>query len=143
MAFRPMIRRGTCAAVLAVGLVVPASAQTVDSLPPAPATPTGWSAPALHISLSASFASLQTLDVVTTLRSVHSGAAVEANPLVAGLARHPAALVGLKAGLTAATIVSMRGFAKAHPKAAALTLIGLNVGSAFVVGSNFRVSSAR
>jgi hypothetical protein len=99
----------------------------------------GWSSPALHTTLAASFAGLQALDVATTLRGIGQGRASEANPLMGGLVRHPAALVGVKAGLTAATILSMRGFSKAHPKAAVFTMLALNAGSALVVRSNLRL----
>jgi hypothetical protein len=105
--------------------------------------PDRWSAPALHTSLAVSFAALQTLDAATTLRGIRLGRASEANPLMGGLAQHPAALVGLKAGLTAATILSMRGFSKTHPKAAVFTMLALNAGSAFVVRSNFRLVMSR
>jgi hypothetical protein len=102
---------------------------------------TGWSAPALHVSLASGFVALQALDIATTLHGVHSGTAVEANPLVGPLADHPAALIGVKGGLTAATLLSMRALGRQHPRAAVLTMIGLNVGSAFVVRSNVRASS--
>lgn len=144
MAFGSMTRRaltGTLGLLAVLVVATPARAQMTIGEEPARLTPTVWSAPALHISLSTSFAALQALDVATTLRAVHSGAGVEANPLVGGMADHPAALIGLKAGLTAATIASVRGLSKAHPKAAVLTMIGLNVGSAFVVRSNFGVAA--
>jgi hypothetical protein len=145
MAFGSLMRRtlvGTLStiAILAVSST-PARAQAPIADEPVRLTPTAWSAPALHISLSTSFAALQALDVATTLRAVHTGTGVEANPLVGGLANHPAALIGLKAGLTAATIASVRGLSRTHPKAAVLTMIGLNVGSAFVVRSNLGVAA--
>jgi hypothetical protein len=144
MAFGSMTRRTLVVALFATSIVAaaaPARAQVSVIDEPQRLAPTAWSAPALHISLSTSFAALQALDVATTLRAVHSGSGVEANPLVGGLANHPAALIGLKAGLTAATIASVRGLSKTHPKAAVLTMIGLNVGSAFVVRSNFGVAA--
>src|SRR4051812_46849359 len=144
MAFGPMTRGAVIAIVSALcvtAAAAPARAQSPVLEEPAPVTPSAWSAPPLHVSLSTSFAALQALDVATTLRAVHSGAGVEANPLVGGLANHPAALIGLKAGLTAATIASVRSLSRTHPKAAVLTMIGLNVGSAFVVRSNLGVAA--
>src|SRR5262249_34160199 len=85
--------------MLVGGFAVPAGAQILDDRTPAvddhwpavttvAAPQTGWSAPALHVSLAAGFASLQALDTITTLHSVHGGTAVEANPLMGGLAQH-------------------------------------------------------
>jgi Domain of unknown function (DUF5658) len=106
---------------------------------PAPATRP------LRIALSTvttSFVALQALDTATTLRGLGSGA-VEANPLVGGLAKHPAAFVAVKGGLTAATVLSVKGMARKHPKAAMLTMLALNAGSAFVVRSNISITMSR
>lgn len=141
MACRSLIRRATLVVVMVGALAPAARAQALD--PIYPPKPTGWAAPALHTTLSTSFAILQTLDVATTLRGVSNGRAREANPLMGGLAQRPAALVGVKAGLTAATIFSMHSLSKTHPKAAVLTMLALNAGSAFVVRSNFRLAVSR
>ncbi len=159
------LSRALAAGLLVCGLAAPARAQVADApvqaeeSAAAAAVPvdstigsgsaalkmpsTGWSAPALQLSLTTAFASLQALDTATTLHSVRGGTGTEANPIMGGLAQHAAAFIGIKAGLTAATIMSMRGLSKNHPKAAALTLIVLNAGSAFVVGSNFRIAVQR
>jgi hypothetical protein len=122
--------------VLAIG--ANARAQTVD----APERQTKWSAPALRVSLASAFVGLQALDVTTTLHGVNGGA-VEANPLMGGLAKHPAAFVAVKSGLTAATVISMHGLSKKHPKAAVLAMVALNAGSVLVVRSNFRIAISR
>jgi hypothetical protein len=49
----------------------------------------------------------------------------------------------VKAGLTAATILSMRSLSKSHPKAAVLTMLAMNAGSAYVVRSNVRLVMSR
>ena len=116
----------------------PQSAERSETL-----VPTRWSATPLRVSLAASFVGLQALDVVTTLRGLHTGAAVEANPLVGNLANHPAALVAVKGSLTAATVASMNSLSKKHPKAAALAMIALNAGSALIVRSNLQIAIAR
>ena len=100
----------------------------------------------LRIALSAvstSFVALQALDTVTTLRGISGGAAVEANPLVGDLARHPAAFVAVKSGLTAATVLSVHSMSKKHPKAALCTMLALNAASAFVVRSNISITMSR
>jgi uncharacterized protein DUF5658 len=161
MAGRSLIPCAACVVLLLGAVARSADAQSVDSAPvaepavdpassevvsPIPvrdvlhaAAPAGWASPALQTTLLASFAALEALDAATTLRGIRLGRASEANPLMAGLAQHPAALVGVKAGLTAATIFSMRSLSKAHPKAAVLTMLALNAGSAFVVRSNFQL----
>jgi hypothetical protein len=110
---------------------------------PKPLAQTAWSAPALRLSLTSAFVGLQALDVATTLHGVRSGSAVEANPLISGLTKSPAAFVAVKGALTAATVASVNSLARKHPKAAVLTMLALNAGSAFVVQSNFRVAITR
>jgi hypothetical protein len=126
---------------ITTALTPAASAPVPDALAVRQTNP--WAAPALQTTLLASFAVLQGLDAGTTLSGIDSGRASEANPFMGGLAQHPAALVGVKAGLTAATVISMRSWSKSHPRAAALTLFALNAGSAFVVRSNFRLLRAQ
>jgi hypothetical protein len=113
-------------------------AETSDARPA-----TGWSAPALHMSLAATFVGLQAADAATTLYAVRSGKGIEVNPLVGGLANHPAALVAVKGALTTATVLSIRSLSKKHPKGAAFAMIGLNAASAFIVRSNLAIASGR
>jgi hypothetical protein len=54
--------------------------------------------------LYVSFGALQMLDAHSTLRAIDAGG-TEQNPLMRGVASHPAALVALKAGVAASTIV--------------------------------------
>lgn len=129
------------------------SAQTFDLSVPAvhawpletvkPIAPTAWSAPALRLSLTTAFVGLQALDVATTLHGVRSGNAVEANPLMGGLTKSPAAFVAVKGALTAATVASLHNLSRTHPKAAVLTMVALNAASAFVVRSNIQIALNR
>jgi hypothetical protein len=104
---------------------------------------TGWSAPALRVSLAATFVGLQAVDTATTIHAVRSGMAVEANPFVGDLANHPVALVAVKSALTTATVLSMRGLSKKHPKGAAIAMVALNAASALVVRSNVAIVVGR
>jgi hypothetical protein len=102
-----------------------------------------WAAPPLQGGLAATFATLQVLDVVSTVNAAGSGREQEANPMVGGFANHPAAFLAVKGAMTAGTLLAMRRFSKQHPKAAAITLIAFNIGYSYVVSSNFRIASGR
>jgi hypothetical protein len=139
MALGPMTRRTSIALVFLLAAAGAARAQSPDAaVQPSDPPRTAWSSPALHVTLGSAFVGLQTLDVVTTLRGLQRGTAVEANPLMGSVVANPAALIALKSGLTAATLVSMHGLGRSHPKAAVLTMIALNAAGALVVRSNFR-----
>ena len=102
-----------------------------------------WASTPLRASLAGTFATLQVLDVVSTVNAVSSGRGVEANPMVGGLAEHPAAFAAVKGAMTAATLVAMHRYSKKHPKAAVITMIAFNIGYSYIVSSNFRIASGR
>jgi len=104
---------------------------------------TAWSAPPLHAGLAATLATLQALDVVSTVSAISSSHGVEANPMVGGLAEHPAAFAAVKGAMTAGTLVLMHRYAKHHPKAAVITMIAFNVGYSYIVANNFRIAAGR
>jgi hypothetical protein len=87
--------------------------------------------------LQVSFGALQVLDTVSTLRGVNAGLR-EVNPLLAGLAHHPAAYVAVKAGAATATLWLMRDKARKNRIAAIVTMAAINSGYAFVVAQNVR-----
>jgi hypothetical protein len=126
-------------ALIAISLGSAAFAQELGAETPGSRPAAGWSAPALHASLAVTFIGLQAVDVATTLDAVRSGKGIEANPLVGGLANHPAAFVAVKSALATATVLSIKSFSKKHPKGAVFAMIGLNAASAFVVRSNLAV----
>jgi hypothetical protein len=110
-----------------VSTVAPASATNV-------ATPTSRGA---LIPLYASFATLQMLDAHSTIRSIGAGG-VEQNPLMRGLADKPAALVALKAGVAASTIVLADKMARRNRVGAIVLMAALNSAYAVVVTHNYR-----
>jgi len=110
-----------------------------DVVPP----PTRWAAPALEVSLAASYATLQALDVFSTVTAVRSGRGQELNPMVGGLADRPAAFAAVKGAMTASTLFLMHRYAKHHPKAAVISMIALNIGYSYVVSQNLRIAAGR
>jgi hypothetical protein len=89
------------------------------------------------VPLYISFASLQMLDAHSTIRALRAGG-VERNPLMKGLADKPAALVALKAGVAASTIVladRMRGRSRLG---AIVLMTALNSAYATIVAHNYR-----
>jgi hypothetical protein len=96
--------------------------------------------PASLTPLYVSFGVLQVLDVHSTLRATSSGAR-ETNPLVAGMLSSPAVLVAGKAGVAAGMFLVSEHMRKRHPRAAVLTMLGLNSAYAIVVAHNYAVSA--
>jgi hypothetical protein len=94
---------------------------------------------ALMLSLYASTAAMQMLDVHSTLTAVKQGAS-ESNPLMKGLASNKAAFIAMKAGVAASTILASRNMAKRNKVAAIATMIAINSAYAFVVNHNYKVA---
>jgi hypothetical protein len=87
--------------------------------------------------LYASFAALQTLDAHSTTRALRDGG-VERNPLLADLAKRPAALYALKAGITASTIFLTEKLRARHRVGAIVLMAALDSFYATVVVHNYR-----
>lgn len=88
--------------------------------------------------LYVSFATLQMLDVHSTSRALANGG-VEANPVMRGVAGNPAALVAVKAGVTASTILLAEKVRSKSRVGAILLMAALNSTYATVVAHNYRV----
>jgi len=95
--------------------------------------------PSALVPLYVSFASLQVLDVTSTLRARERGAR-EANPVVAPLVNSRPALIGMKAGATVAVVYLTERLRKRHRIAAVLLMVGLNAGYVGVVARNYSIS---
>ncbi len=87
----------------------------------------------LYISLGA----LQALDVHSTTRAIQAGG-VEANPLMRGIARQPAALIAVKAGGVASTIWLTHKLARRNRTGAFILMAAVNSAYAVVVANNYR-----
>ena len=79
------------------------------------------------ISLAAASASLQAYDTYATLSAISLGA-VEANPAMKAVARRPAALVALKAGVATSSILASAHLWKQHHRGAAVALLAVTNG---------------
>lgn len=88
------------------------------------------------VPLYISFATLQALDAHSTLRALNAGAS-EVNPVVAGLADTPAALVALKAGMAASTIYLVEKVRVKSRRAAIVLMAALNSAYVTIVAHNY------
>ena len=89
--------------------------------------------------LYASFAGLQMLDAHSTMRALENGG-VERNPVLGNLARQPAALFALKAGVTASTILLTERLRPKHRVGAIALMVALDSFYAMVVVHNYQVA---
>jgi hypothetical protein len=95
--------------------------------------------PMLLPALYGTAALLQGYDVYSTLAVLKRGG-VEVNPVMKGLTKSPTALIGLKAGVTALSIVAAERMWKRHNRAGAvLTMAVSNSLMAMVATNNARV----
>jgi hypothetical protein len=125
-------------------------AASVAQAPPVvqpPAAPAQPSVPASEppaagrgalVPLYASFVALQALDVHSTVRALNGGA-TEANPLLSGLAHRPGALIAVKAGLAATTILLAEKVRMKSRGAAIALMAAVNSAYAMIVAHNYRV----
>jgi hypothetical protein len=89
------------------------------------------------VPLYISFAALQAMDAHSTMKAVDRGY-VETNPLVAASARNGAALVAMKAAVTAAVIVGTERLWRHNRAAAVVAMIAINSAYATIVAHNYR-----
>ena len=85
-----------------------------------------------------SFAALQATDAATTLVALNNGAR-EANPLLQGAVKSPPAIIAIKAGVVAGTILAMERFRKDSPVLVTAALIAINSTLAVVAVNNVSV----
>ena len=96
------------------------------------------SARSVLLPLYVSFTTLQLLDAHSTTRALATGG-VEANAVMRGVAGNPAALLAVKAGVTASTIVLAEKVRSKSRVGAILLMAALNSTYATVVAHNYRV----
>jgi hypothetical protein len=95
---------------------------------------------ALRYGMYASFATLQALDAHSTLKAMRAGGH-EANPFMKGVASKPAALIAVKAGTAAATMMFVEKLSKRNPIASFVVMTALNSAYATVVAHNYQVAA--
>ena len=91
------------------------------------------------VSLYATTAAMQALDVHSTMRALDRGA-IEANPIMGGVVNNRTAFIATKAAVAAGTIFAAREVAKRNKLAAAITLIAINSAYAYVAHHNYKVA---
>jgi len=96
----------------------------------------------LRRGLIVSFAALQVMDAMSTRKALDGGA-IEANPLMSGLAKNSAALYAVKAGTAAATAFFAERLSRKHPRRATILMAVLNTAYVAVVAHNYRVARAQ
>lgn len=131
-------------AVLAVALSsVAAEAQTFRENPRAAITygvDVRGEPPASMTGMLVTHATLQGLDVVTTLRGLDAGRR-EVNPLLKS--GNSALIIGSKVAVTTASILLAKKLWKDNPKAAMVTMVAMNVGLSMVVAQNTDLTAPR
>ena len=109
---------------------------------PAPAIASDWHPvrrPAVLPALYVGSALLQAFDAYSTMKAINMGA-TEANPLMKGAASNPFALIGIKATVTAASILAAERMWKSHNRVGAIaTMVVSNGFMAWVAMHNASV----
>jgi len=103
-------------------------------------TPSATHRPSVLVPLYVSFATLQGLDIHSTLRATEFGGR-EVNPIVGGMLGSPTAFVAAKVGMTASIYFVSERLWKRHKTAAVLTMIALNSTYGAVVAHNYAVEA--
>ena len=105
----------------------------------------GWkpaARPSILPALYAGSAILQAYDAYSTLKALNLGA-VEANPIAQGVVGNPALFIGVKAAVSAASILVAEKMWKNHHKVAAIaTMVATNSIMAMVAANNAKVISS-
>ncbi len=87
--------------------------------------------PSMYVGLAA----LQGYDAYSTLKALNQGA-VEANPLMGGVAGHPAALIAVKSAATFASIYASERLWRDHHHKAAIVLMAVTTGAMAMVAAH-------
>jgi len=130
-----MIRSARLLAIIVVCALALTASRAAGQEPSHPIADAVQRPPAL-IPLYASFAALQLVDMHSTWRALNHGA-VEANPLLSGVAGNKAMLLTVKTAGTAAVIAVSERLRKKSRTAAVVLMISANSGMTWVVEHNY------
>jgi hypothetical protein len=130
-----MIRSARLLAIIVVCALALTASRAAGQEPSHPIADAVQRPPAL-IPLYASFAALQLVDMHSTWRALNHGA-VEANPLLSGVAGNKAVLLTVKTAGTAAVIAVSERLRKKSRTAAVILMISANSGMTWVVEHNY------
>jgi hypothetical protein len=89
----------------------------------------------LLTTLSVGLAGLEAFDAYSTLAAVGHGG-VESNPMMRGIVSHPAAFIGIKAGITGASFFAAERLWREHHRGAAIALMAVANGVMAAVAVN-------
>jgi len=136
-----------CVSLFAFGLAparadeppIPQSPVVAEASRPVPAA--RMSRPAGLPVLYVSFATLQALDVHSTLKALDGGGAREANPLLGTAVRSPAVMIALKAGAGTGMIYASERLWKRNRIAAVVFMCAIDSAYAIVVAHNYSVAA--
>lgn len=130
------------ALTVAPATIAAAAAAPSNSAELAPRTmPFKYGRPSLLPALYATSAALQGFDAYSTLSALKNGGR-EANPLMSGVVKNPAAFVAMKAGVTTASIMAAERLWKSNHRMGAIGLmIASNAMMGIVAAHNSRVLS--
>lgn len=127
-------------ATIAAAAAATTASNTID-LAPRTTGSFKYGRPTLLPALYATSAVLQGYDAYSTLSALKNGAR-EANPMMSGLTRNPAAFVAMKAGVTTASIMAAERLWKTNHRMGAIGLmIASNAMMGVVAAHNSRVLS--
>ena len=128
-------------ATVSVGSVTAEERKDTTLVAPSAAVAKAWAresggSSATFRTLLATYGVVQGLDMVSTIKARNRGA-VEANPLMQGSIGKGLAV---KAAMGTVTMLAMQRLEKKSKKAAVITMIAMNVGTAAVIANNLRVA---
>ena len=128
-------------AVTAAAVALAPSLDVVAANPQLAGRSFRYGRPTLLPALYGTSAFLQGYDAYSTLTVLKSGG-VEVNPVMKGITRHPAAFIGLKAGVTMMSIMAAEQMWKRNNRiGAVMTMVVSNSVMAMVASNNARVLS--
>ena len=103
-----------------------------------PAPGATWSTPVLA-ALQGGLVATQLLDAHSTLKAIHAGG-VEANPMMGGLAKSPAALIGVKAAVGAGLVYATHRIGQRNKVAAIAVAAAANTAFLTIASHNYRLA---
>jgi Domain of unknown function (DUF5658) len=138
------LRRTIGLSIAILALASSVSAQSVEAPKVEPATPDRitFGSKQLRVGMYVSFATLQALDGISTLKALDAGGR-EANPMMSRVVGSPAGLFAVKAATTAATVLLSERLAKHNEVASFVMMAVLNTGYAAIVAHNYRAANVR
>ena len=130
---------GAFADAVAVASAIQFAEQASAPAPRAlPRTDVKWQTPVLA-SLQAATIATQMLDVHSTYKALNAGA-TEANPMMGGLVKNPAAFIGVKAAVGAGLVYATHRLGQRNKAAAIAVAAAVNSAYLMIASHNYKVA---